>query len=105
MRAAEYRPLRAAICDDLIARVAALADADPPLRLDSHPVTERLISEPTPHAQAAYKHREDLLDAVLCAWTASLWVRHGLARCQVLGPAGPSTGGDDHRAGPSGATL
>jgi predicted RNase H-like nuclease len=90
MRAAEYRPLRAAVCDDLIARVAALAEADPPLQLDSHPVTEQLLAEPSPLADAAYKHREDLLDAVLCAWTASLWVRHGLARCQVLGPAGPS---------------
>jgi predicted RNase H-like nuclease len=90
MRAAEYRPLRAAVCDDLIARVTALAGADPPLHLDSHPVTRQLISEPSPLAEAAYKHREDLLDAVLCAWTASLWVRHGLARCQVLGPSGPS---------------
>lgn len=34
---------------------------------------------------AAYKHREDLIDALLCAWTAAFWVRHGLARCQVLG--------------------
>jgi predicted RNase H-like nuclease len=90
MRAAEYGPLRAAVCDDLIARVADLASADPPLLLDSHPVTRRLISEPSPFANAAYKHREDLLDAVLCAWTASLWARHGLARCQVLGPTGPS---------------
>ena len=34
----------------------------------------------------AVKHREDLLDAVLCAWTGLLWLRHGLDRCQVLGP-------------------
>lgn len=90
MRAAEYRPLRAGVCDDLIARVAALADADPPLHLGSHPVTAELISEPSPLTETAYKHREDLLDAALCAWTASLWARHGLARCQVLGPKGPS---------------
>jgi predicted RNase H-like nuclease len=36
-------------------------------------------------ANAAYKHREDLIDALLCAWTASLRARHGLDRCQVLG--------------------
>ncbi|MCW6004606.1 DUF429 domain-containing protein [Micromonospora sp. CPCC 205371] len=33
----------------------------------------------------SYKHREDLIDAVICAWTAALWHRHGFARCQVLG--------------------
>ena len=32
-----------------------------------------------------YKHREDLIDALLCAWASSLWDRHGLERCQVLG--------------------
>jgi predicted RNase H-like nuclease len=26
-----------------------------------------------------------LLDAVISAWTAAFWHRHGLARCQVLG--------------------
>jgi predicted RNase H-like nuclease len=31
------------------------------------------------------KHREDLIDALLCAWTASLRAPHGLDRCQVLG--------------------
>ena len=90
MPAAEYRPLRAAVCDDLIARVAALAAADPPLRLASHPVTRQLVAEPSPLADRPYKHREDLLDAALCAWTAALWVRHGPARCQVLGGSGPS---------------
>ncbi|WP_257005033.1 hypothetical protein [Streptomyces sp. Tue6028] len=33
-------------------------------------------------------------DALVCAWTAALWVRHGRARCQVLGdesPAAPGT--------------
>jgi len=42
-------------------------------------------------SDAAYKHREDLIDALLCAWTASLWARHGFERCQVLGlPATPT---------------
>ena len=49
-------------------------------------MTATLLDEPTPLADRAAKHREDLLDAVLCAWTGLLWLRHGLARCQVLGP-------------------
>ncbi|MEU5160047.1 hypothetical protein AB0G74_10615 [Streptomyces sp. NPDC020875] len=65
--------------------MAGLATADPPLLLSSHPVSRQLRSEPTPQKAADYKHREDLIDALLCAWTAALWSRHGLARCQVLG--------------------
>ena len=58
--------------------------------LQSHPVTKELAEKPSPVTDAAYKHREDLIDALLCAWTASLWERHGLDRCQVLGlPANP----------------
>jgi len=66
--------------------MARLADADPPLRLDSHPTTRQLVVEPSPLNDTAYKHREDLIDALLCAWTAALWHRHGTDRCQVLGP-------------------
>lgn len=82
---AAWRPRRAAACDELVRRLGGLATADPPLRLDSHPVTRQLAAEPSPPGDAAYKHREDLIDALLCAWTAALWVRHGLRRCQVLG--------------------
>ncbi|WP_369250420.1 DUF429 domain-containing protein [Streptomyces sp. R41] len=82
---AQWRAVRAQECDRLIARMAALATADPPLVLASHPVSGRLMDEPTPMASGEYKHREDLVDALLCAWTAALWSRHGLARCQVLG--------------------
>lgn len=82
---AERRTFRARECDDLIERMTRLADADPPLDLRSHPVTAALVGEPSPIADAEYKHREDLLDAAICAWTAALWARHGLARCQVLG--------------------
>jgi predicted RNase H-like nuclease len=32
-----------------------------------------------------YKHREDLIDACLAAWTAALWIERGADRCQVLG--------------------
>jgi predicted RNase H-like nuclease len=90
---ARWRPERAANCDTLIRRLGRLETADPPLRLRSHPVTLDLVEQPSPADDAAYKHREDLIDALLCAWTAALWARHGLARCQVLGPA----------AGPDGA--
>jgi predicted RNase H-like nuclease len=67
--------------------MAGLATVDPPLLLASHPVSRQLLDEPTPQRAAEYKHREDLIDALLCAWTAALWGRHGLSRCQVLGPA------------------
>lgn len=90
---AEWRRERAANCDELIRRLGRLATADPPLRLDSSPVTQQLAAQPSPLDDAAYKHREDLIDALLCAWTAALWVRHGLRRCQVLGlPDGAAAG-------------
>jgi len=91
LRAAQWRAERAASCDTLIERIGQLADADPPLLLQSHPVTKDLAGRPSPVSDAAYKHREDLIDALLCAWTASLWARHGFERCQVLGlPATPT---------------
>ena len=85
MRTAEFKTVRADACDDLIRRIAKLAAADPPLDLRSHEVTQKLIEEPSPLDSRSYKHREDLLDAALCAWTASLWHRHGFDACQVLG--------------------
>jgi predicted RNase H-like nuclease len=85
MAASEAWARRTAACDGLIARVAALRDQDPPIDLRSHPATRNLIDIPSPASAGAYKQREDLLDASLCAWTAALWHRHGLSRCQVLG--------------------
>lgn len=85
MRAAAWQSLRAANCDDLISRLVALEEADPPLDLRSHPRTKRLVEEPSPFQSRAYKKREDLIDAILCAWTAALWWRHGEQRSQVLG--------------------
>ncbi|MFE6102022.1 DUF429 domain-containing protein [Streptomyces laurentii] len=90
---AQWRAVRAAECDRLIGYMAGLATADPPLLLSSHPVSRRLFSEPSPQKAADYKHREDLIDALLCAWTAALWFRHGLARCQVLGADSPLSPG------------
>ena len=89
--AAQWRTERTANCDTLIERLGQLADADPPLLLQSHPVTKDLAGQPSPVSDPAYKHREDLIDALLCAWTASLWARGGFDRCQVLGlPAKPA---------------
>jgi hypothetical protein len=65
--------------------MAALPVAEDPLDLRSHAVTAALLDEPSPLEQGPYKHREDLLDAALCAWTAAIWHRHGEARTQVLG--------------------
>lgn len=77
------RQARADACDELIRRMGTLATATPPLHIASHEVSRSLL-EPSPLVDAAYKHREDMLDAVLCAWTASIWHRHR-ERVQVLG--------------------
>ncbi|MFD6415272.1 DUF429 domain-containing protein [Streptomyces sp. NPDC060194] len=87
--AAVWQEARARECDGLIARLHGLATARPPLLLDSHEDSGRLLAEPSPRKSVDYKHREDLIDALLCAWTASLWAHHGLARCQVLGATTP----------------
>jgi predicted RNase H-like nuclease len=85
MSAALWKPLRGGACDDLIVRLAGLLDGDPPLDLRSHAETRRLMDEPSPPERVAYKHREDLIDAVISAWTAAFWHQHGFERCQVLG--------------------
>lgn len=82
---AQWRPERARNCDDLIHRLDGLRTAETPLDLHSHPATRELIAVGSPYDDRAYKHREDLLDAAVAAWTALLWVRKGLDRCQVLG--------------------
>jgi predicted RNase H-like nuclease len=87
LRWAEFRPQRAAVCDELIARLGALRSADPALDLSSHQKTRALVEQRSRHADVAYKRREDLIDAVICAWTAALWFRFGFERCQVLGLA------------------
>jgi predicted RNase H-like nuclease len=81
----ERRQRRADVCDDLIERLDRLATASPPLLLRSHPVTTLLLDVPSPTKETAHKHREDLIDAALCAWTASSWDEHGLERFQILG--------------------
>jgi hypothetical protein len=48
-------------------------------------VTAQLLDERSSLDDCAYKHREDLIDACLAAWTASLWSQHGTVRCQVFG--------------------
>jgi predicted RNase H-like nuclease len=85
MPAAEAWPIRTAECDELIRRVAQLAEFDPPVDVASHPETNRLLVDPSPASWRDYKLREDLLDAVICAWTAAYWHRHGFARSQLLG--------------------
>jgi len=93
MPAAEWQPLRCAACDELIRRLSELDRADPPLDMRSHPETRRLIEEPSPVPKAAYKRREDLIDAVICAWTAAYWWRYGEERSQVLGVPADGTPG------------
>ncbi|MGI8423060.1 MAG: DUF429 domain-containing protein [Chloroflexota bacterium] len=80
-----FKPLRARACDDLITRIARLTAVDPPLDLRSHETTRALVDLPSPLNDGEYKHREDLLDAALAAWTAAVWWRYGTTACQVLG--------------------
>lgn len=83
---AEARARRAAATDELIHRIMHLRGATPPLDLASHPATAELGTTPTPvRGEKERKHREDLLDAALCAWTAALWHQHGGSRTQSLG--------------------
>jgi predicted RNase H-like nuclease len=86
---ADWRQIRAAECDELISRIAGLSTFDPPIDLRSHEVTRRLLEEPSPLADRPYKHREDLLDAAISAWTAAYWRRYGSSRCAVLGAEDP----------------
>jgi len=83
----ERRPARAAVFDDLVSRMLTLRDASVPLDLLSHTTTADLSITPSPTTDRDYKHREDLLDALLSAWTAAVWAKEGLDRCQVLGAA------------------
>jgi predicted RNase H-like nuclease len=82
---AAFRPVRAEACDALLTAIGRLEAAIPRLDLRSHPVTAKLLNEPSPLDDREYKHREDLIDAALCAWTGLLWLTTGLDRCQVLG--------------------
>ncbi|MFZ4894258.1 DUF429 domain-containing protein [Plantibacter sp. Mn2098] len=81
----ERRAARAAHCDELLRRIASLTTATPPLDLTTHPATADLLTTPSPLTDRAYKHREDLIDAALSAWTAAVWATSGRERCQVLG--------------------
>ncbi|TCK63093.1 DUF429 domain-containing protein [Curtobacterium sp. PhB136] len=88
--AATARARRAVAFDDLVRRLRE-TPLDPPLHLDAHPLTAALRDPSVLHGPT-HKHREDLLDGVLCAWTAAFWDRHGDERVQILGgdPSLPS---------------
>ncbi|MBT2500937.1 DUF429 domain-containing protein [Curtobacterium sp. ISL-83] len=77
------RARRAEAFDELVRRLRH-TPLDPPLRLDSHPLTADLAT-PSGLSGPVHKHREDLLDGALCAWTAAFWERHGDERVQILG--------------------
>lgn len=81
----ERRAARAAVCDDLIGRLSRLSSANPPLDLATHATTAALLDTPSPTKESAHKHREDLIDAAICAWTAAGWSQYGLERFQILG--------------------
>jgi predicted RNase H-like nuclease len=64
-----------------------------PIDLSSHPGTSALVEQRSLSSSVAYKQREDLLDAAICVWTAALWHRYGMDRCQVLGVPADGPGG------------
>ncbi|WP_416395401.1 MULTISPECIES: DUF429 domain-containing protein [unclassified Curtobacterium] len=80
---ATARARRAAAFDELVRRLRE-TPLDPPLRLETHPLT-RALAEPSGIHGPTHKHREDLLDGALCAWTAAFWEQHGDERVQILG--------------------
>ncbi|WP_439691154.1 DUF429 domain-containing protein [Curtobacterium sp. SP.BCo] len=88
--AAVARQRRAEAFDELVRRIRE-TPLDPPLHLDSHALTAELAVLSGIHGPT-HKHREDLLDGALCAWTAAFWERHGDQRVQILGgdPSLPS---------------
>ena len=77
-------PERLKAWQETIERLERLATGDPPLDLSSNPATDGLRTTPVAGRAQAYKKAEDLLDAVLCAWTAALWHPHP-EECAVLG--------------------
>jgi predicted RNase H-like nuclease len=98
MAIAKFRPLRNAECDGLIRRIAALHDFDPPIDLMSHPTTRTLVESPSPDKSADYKHREDLIDAAICAWSAAYWHRYGRSQCAVFGSTSDEDRLENHLA-------
>jgi predicted RNase H-like nuclease len=86
---AERRPHRAAEFRAVLDAVAGLARADPPLDVTTHPRAAALVADGPALVERQHKHLEDLLDGLICAWTAAYWARHGLARSQVLGATDP----------------
>lgn len=79
---AEFRPVRSRAFASIVAALSGLTD--PPLELGSHQRTRRWLDQQVPEQDGLYKAEEDVLDAVICAWTAALWHAHP-GRCQVLG--------------------
>ena len=90
---AQFWPERLTAWEEIIERLEGLATEDPPLDLLSHPATDALRTAPVAGKAQAYKKAEDLLDAVLCAWTAALWHRHP-EECAVLGPSSRPADGE-----------
>ncbi|MFH6779888.1 DUF429 domain-containing protein, partial [Clavibacter michiganensis] len=68
---ADRRPHRAAEFRMVLDAVAGLADADPPLDVSTHPRAAALVADGPAIVERQHKHLEDLLDGLICAWTAA----------------------------------
>lgn len=93
-----FRSLSATIEGDQYPINARLTD-DPPLLIQSHPVTGDLAKQPSPLNDPAYKHREDLIDALLCALDRITMCATALTdgRSSACPPNPQAPGGHDDR--------
>lgn len=96
---AEFWPFRIKEWLRIVQALEGLSEATPPLQLASNDLTDHLRNAPKLGEAAEYKKQEDLLDAVICAWTAAYWHAHGTSKCTVLGA------GDQHSQSPGRAAT
>ncbi len=89
MDVADFKLVRGAACQLLLRQFSELKIGNAKIDFNSHQTTRELLnySDFSTLSAKEYKHREDLIDAIICAWTGLLWMNFGFDRCQVLGDA------------------
>ena len=81
---AEFWPVRIEEWLRIVRALESLRGANPPVDLGSNELTNHLRNAPNAGEAAEYKKQEDLLDAVICAWTAAYWHARP-SQCTILG--------------------
>jgi predicted RNase H-like nuclease len=85
MKSGEFYRKRARTFSELVQKLNDLKFNEVGIDLSSNKQTNELFDMSEALKKSDYKHKEDLLDAVICAWTGLLWLKFGTKRCQVLG--------------------